>query len=497
MHSFFPLIGIVPFVLLFSLLTFTRWKTWAVTLGVMLLTAVLAVFVWKMGALSAFSATGEGVFLALLPIVWVIFAAVFTYFVGVETGAMETVKTFLTKITPDRNLQAVVIAFCFGGFLESIAGFGTAVAIPTAMLMALGFNPVRAAVISLVANSVPVAFGALGIPVIVLARITGLDLHLLTQYIVFQLLPFAVLVPAALVLISSGSLKESLKSLPGALFIGAVFTLIQTATGLLLGPELVAVLASLGSLVLFTAWRRLRSGVRIIPNGKALAVALVNYGVLLLLVVLTRLVFADLLKSAPFTIAFSIGEHHEKLEWLSTPGTLLLISALVGGLVQGAAWKDLGRVAWETLYRIRWSAFTIVNIVVLAKIMGYSGIIGSVAGGLAAVSGKFFPLIAPLLGALGTFVTGSDTSSNILLGELQKSTAIATGYSPEWIAASNTAGATAGKMISPQSISVAASTVGIGSREREILRGTVLWCLGYVLILGIYVFIAARFFIRG
>ena len=169
---------------------------------------------------------------------------------------------------------------------------------------------------------------------------------------------------------------------------------------------------------------------------------------------------------------------------------MLFVSAIIGGLIQGLSAKKLSSLTALTARKILPSALTILSIVALAKVMGYSGMIISVAATLTAVAGSGYPLIAPLIGALGTFVTGSDTSSNILLGELQKNAAINTGYSPEWITASNTFGATAGKMISPQSISVAASTVGI-KRESEIIRTTIFFCAGYAFIMGIYVYIVA------
>lgn len=489
MKPYLALIGLIPFLVLFTGLVATKFKSYVtglVTLGV---AALLAFFAWHTPLpVIGFSAL-EGLLIALFPIIWVIFAAVFTYHIGVETGAMEVIKARLSMITPDLNVQAVLIAFCLGGFLESVAGFGTAVAIPTAMLMSLGFHPVRSAVISLVANSVPVAFGALGIPVIVLAKITSLDLALLTKYVALQLAPFAFLVPLAILFLATGGLKGLRRSVWDTLFIGFSFTLVQTIVALFVGPELVAVAGSLASLALYAVYRRIVSRTAGKDNG-ALFIAVVNYLILLVLVLVTRLADISVLKAYPFVLTFPVGSHSFSIDWLTTPGTLLFISAVLGGVIQNVRAKALFAIMRKTAVRMAPSALTIISIVALAKVMGYSGMILSVAAGITAVSGAGYPLIAPVLGALGTFVTGSDTSSNILLGELQRNAALNTGYSPEWIAASNTAGATAGKMISPQSISVAASTVGI-TQEREIIRTTIWFCLGYAVVLGAYVYAVA------
>jgi lactate permease len=218
-----------------------------------------------------------------------------------------------------------------------------------------------------------------------------------------------------------------------------------------------------------------------------------NYIILLCLVLATRLPDIRLLKELPFLVRVPLGAHSVAIDWLTTPGTLLLVSALAGGIIQRARIRDMLALFLDAASKIKYSALTIVSIVALAKVMGYSGMIGSVAVVLGAATGKLYPLIAPALGALGTFVTGSDTSSNILLGGLQKETAHALGISPEWITAANTSGATAGKMISPLSISVAASSVGITDKEGAIMKKTLPYCILYVLALGAYVFVVSVF----
>jgi len=485
------ILGFVPFVILFVGLVATKLKSYITGFSVLLITSLLAIFVWKTSVHTVGFGILEGFILAMIPILWVIFAAMFTYFLSVETGSIKVIEEYLTGITPDKNVQAVIMAFCLGGFLESVAGFGTAVAIPAAMLISLGFNPVRAAVITLVANSVPVAFGALGIPVIILSKITSLDLTLLTRYVIIQLAPFAFLVPLAILVIANGSFKGIKKSLFDTMLIGISFTIIQTAVGFLVGPELVAVSGSLGSIILYLLYKRFTSKKRTVDY-RRLYLSIMNYILLLVFVLVTRLVDIPVLKVSPFTVTFSLQGHAVAIDWLTTPGTLLFVAALAGGFFQRASISKICEIIMLTVKKLAPSALTILSIVALAKVMGYSGIIKSVALTLSSLSGKAYPLIAPILGALGTFVTGSDTSSNVLLGELQKNAAVNTGYSPEWITAANTSGATAGKMISPQSISIAAATVGIKD-ERAIIRTTIFYCIGYSFVLGLYVFIVAKF----
>ena len=485
----------LPFLTLFFGLTLTRIPSYLISLFTLLLAAFIAV--WNGTDMDLIlHALLYGSSFALLPILWVIFAAVFTYFVSVKSGAMETIKAYLTNLSDDENIQAVIIAFCLGGFLESVAGFGTAVAIPTVMLISIGIPAIRAAVIALVANSVPVAFGALGIPVIALAELTHLDLALLTKYVAIQLLPFALLVPAAIVWINSGSFRKGARSLPEALGIGGAFSIIQTMTAFWIGPELVALLGALGSLLVYVLWKKIadrkkNSQDATGPATSSILKALSNYIILFILVMLTRVLLPlagiESLKRTPFLLLVPIGTHNFKIDWLTTPGTLLILSTLCGAMFQNVRAGQVFESFFETLSKIKFSAMTIVCIVSLAYVMGDGGMIAAAASILAQTAGSLYPLLAPAIGGLGTFVTGSDTTSNILLGGLQKETALKLTINPEWIAASNTSGATAGKMISPQSIAIAAGTVGIRD-EKAIMRKTLLFCAIYLFLLGLFVY---------
>ena len=470
---------------------------------------VVVLPIWRMPPAYMLQAISEGVFLGLWPIVWVIFAAIFTYNLLVASGAMDTIKKMLSGISPDRRIQALVIAFAFGGFLESTAGFGTAVAIPASILAALGFEPLFAAVICLVANTVPVAFGVVGIPVITLGKVTGLALGELTANTALQLLPLALILPVFLVVIVTGKVSGIKGVLGASIAAGVTFGAIQTVVACTIGPELSAITGSLASLAVILAWNRffpikkiwrfekdstvestIHSGISFMEGLKAWS----PYILILTLVLCTGLApFLSFLGKPPFTISYLFykGLHGKPLSFsfITNPGTLIILSAIIGGLLQGVKFQIMLNTAFSTIKQISGTIITVLSIVSIAKLMGYSGMISSIASCLSTLTGSLFPLVSPFLGALGTFITGSDTSSNVLFGELQKQTALQIGSDPSWIAAANASGATAGKMVSPQSIAIATSATGLTGSEGKILGRTIVYALVFVALLGILVYI--------
>ncbi|MBA4388457.1 MAG: lactate permease [Verrucomicrobia bacterium] len=488
------LVGLIPLLLLFIGLGFTRIPAYVVAITAALISIVMASAGWKASTPAIAWAGLEGAVTALVPIVWVILSAVFIFLVSTETKAINTFRHFLSGVTPDPSLQAVLIAFCLGGFLEAVAGFGSAVAVPAGMLIALGFKPIKAVVLSLVANSVPVAFGALGIPLLALVKVTNLETSILSKNVAVQLAAPAILVPAVLVLMTHQGWKGIGRPIAESLFIGLVFSGTQVLLAWTVGPELVAIGGSLASLLVYVAYRRCISSPppspreQVAPN---LAMAAMPFACLLAMVLLTRLTALRVLQKEPFALVVGPDAHRMTLDLITTPGTLLMISALIGAAAGGLSFRRTWQILCEATWKIRWTAVIVVSILMMAKVMTCSGMITSVAMMLADGAGVFFPLISPWLGAIGTFVTGSDTSSNILLGALQKETAINTGFDPAWISAANTSGATAGKMISPQSISVGASTAGIESQQGEILRTTIWYCAGYLVLLCIIIYVGA------
>ena len=466
--------------------------TWAVG-------AVLAWAFWGFSPDKILGATAEGAAFALWPILLVIVAAIFTYKLAELTGALETIKTMLSSISTDRRVQVLILAWGFGGFLEAVAGYGTAVAIPASILAILGFDPVFAAVISLIANTVPTAFGAVGIPVSTLAALTGLDPSKLSLAVGLQLTPFILLIPFALVMLVGGGFR-ALRGVMGiTLTAGLAFALPQLAAAAFLGPELPALLGSICALAATVGYalvfRPKDRGTSTVTWREGLRAWFPYLLVFLFVLAASKLappVFTTL-NGVHTPVTFFSGGKPVDFHWLSTPGVLILVAAVLGALVQGARPGAIVRTFVKTAWSLNKSFVTVISILALAKVLDYSGMIGSLATVLVAVTGSSYPLFAPLIGALGTFVTGSDTSANVLFGKLQITVAGQTGLNPFWLAAANTAGATAGKMISPQSIAVATGATGLTGQEGKILGQTLVFCLGYVLILGALVWALGPF----
>jgi lactate permease len=466
-------------------------------------TAILAVMVWKMPVWVMVTAALEGTALALWPIMIVIIAAIFAYNLSIHTKSMETIKKMLSGISSDQRIQVLILAWGFGGFLEAVAGYGTAVAIPAGILAALGFQPVFAAVICLIANTVPTAFGAVGIPVTTLAKVTNLDVGPLSYLIGLQLGLFIIVIPFVLIIMTTRSLK-GLKGVTGiTLASGIAFAVPQLLAAKYLGAELPALLGSICSMgvTIFMAkyfYKDKENTTRTGVTFKQGIIAWIPYILVFAFIILTSPLFPAISEffghvKTSVTLYAGSGAKPSVFKWIATPGTLMILAAVVGGLIQGASIRDIIKVFGKTLKQLWKSTVTVISIVSLAKIMGYSGMITSIAVILVKVTGAYFPFISPAIGTLGTFLTGSDTSSNVLFGSLQTEVAGSIGVDPYWLAAANTSGATAGKMISPQSIAVATSATGLIGSEGKIFIQTVKFCLGYVVVLGVLILVGSWF----
>jgi lactate permease len=470
----------------------------------LVLTVVLAVIVWKMPVIGATTAVLEGVALAVWPIILVIIAAVFTYNLSIHTKSMDVIKKMMSNITTDKRILVLILAWGFGGFLEAIAGFGTAVAIPASIMAALGFQPIFAAVICLIANTTPTAFGAIGLPVTTLAKLVNLDVNVLSYAVALQLFVLIVIVPLVLVMITGKSVKAIKGVLGISLASGLSFALPQVFAAKYLGAELPAILGSVICMGVTIAIAKIFYKDTVAKDvekvsGKQIFMAWLPFVLVFAFIMLSSSLVPGVNKAlsvvkTSVTIYQGVGAKPYTFVWLATPGTLIIIATFIGGLLQGAKLSEIVQVLLKTCVQMYKSAITIIAIVALAKVMGYSGMIKSVAVVLVAVTGGFYPLIAPLIGALGTFVTGSDTSANVLFGGLQVEVAKSLNMSPYWLAAINTCGATAGKMISPQSIAVATAATGLAGAEGKILNSTLKVCLVYVIILGLLSYFAAPLF---
>lgn len=498
---FIALIPIIWLMVSLGVLKMPGYKACPIGLAI---TILLAIILWKMTAFDAITASLEGVALALWPIIIVIIAAVFTYNLSVHTKSMDIIKKMMSNITTDKRILVLILAWAFGGFMEAIAGFGTAVAIPASILAALGFDPIFAAIICLIANTTPTAFGAIGIPVTTLAKVSNIDVTQLSYAVGLQLLLLIIVVPIILVMITGKSVK-AIKGVWGiTLASGISFAVPQVFAAKYLGAELPAILGSVicmavtvGIAKVFYKDTASKDVEKI--SAKEAVLAWLPFILVFMFVILSSGLCPPInkaLSSVKTSIQIYSGKGASPyvFNWLSTPGTLIIIATFIGGLVQGAKFSEIAGVLGNTFKQMFKSSITIIAIVALAKVMGYSGMIKSISAVLVATTGRFYPLIAPIIGALGTFVTGSDTSANVLFGKLQVEVARSLHLNEYWLAAANTGGATAGKMISPQSIAVATAATGLAGSEGEILNSTLKFCIVYVAVLGLIAYFVGPVF---
>ena len=453
------LIACIPIVLLMIALGKLKIAGHKVCPIAFVITCLLAVLVWNMQVKDIFTAGLEGVALAIWPIMLVIVAAVFTYNLSIYTGSMEIIKKIMISVTNDKRILVLILAWGFGGFLESIAGFGTAVAIPASILSVLGFDPIFAAVMCLIANTTPTAFGAIGLPVITLSQVTGLDINELSYAATIQLAAMIIIIPFILVAITGKSIK-AIKGVFGiTLASGISFAIPQIFVARFIGAELPAVIGSVicMAVTIFMAKKFYSKN----PNDKThtelnfkkCIMAWLPFILVFLIIIicspLFKVIYNPLASIKTSVLIYSgNGASPYTFSWIVTPGVLIVVATYIGGLLQGFKFKEISIVLLKTVKQMSKSAITIISIVALAKVMGYSGMIKSIADVLVNMAGGFYPIIAPVIGALGTFITGSDTSANVLFGQLQVQAANAIGVNEYWIAASNVMGTTAGKMIS-------------------------------------------------
>ncbi|MBW6410482.1 L-lactate permease [Clostridium weizhouense] len=478
----------------------------------LLITFLLAIFVWKMNVKEAITSVLEGFALALWPIILIIIAAVFIYNLSEYTGSMKTIKNIMTGVTNDKRILVLILAWGFGGFLEAVSGMGTAVTIPASVLAGLGFQPVFAAIICLIANTTSTAFGAIGLPVTTLAKVTSLDIHKLSYIISIQLAPLIIIIPFILIMLTGKNIK-AIKGVIGITLVsGLGFAIPQIIVAKYFGGELPGVVGGAISMALtiFIAEKYYKEAkddkyvIQIVQNNEKLSIKKIILAwspfILIFLFIIIFSPFCPHIYKPLSNIKTSIyiykgiDSKPYTCYWIINPGTLIIIASYISGLIQGVSLKKITSIFWETIKEMYKPAITIISIIALAKIMGYSGMIKSIAEILVLATGTYYPFISPIIGALGTFVTGSDTSSNILFGELQVEAAKSVGINPYWLAASNILGATGGKMISPQSIAVATAATGLTDSEGKILSSTVKICLIYVLVGGIIVFLGRYIF---
>ena len=479
--------ALLPIIWLAVALSVLKMPAHRACLVALVLACTLAVGAWKLPALWAGTAVLEGVLNALWPICLVILAALFTYNITVETGAMERIKGMLGSISPDKRVLALLIGWGFSNFMEGMAGFGTAVAIPASMMVGLGFNPLAAVVGCLVVNSTPTAFGSVGVPTATLISVTGVDPAAVASDIVLIQLPLALISPFFLVCICGGGIRALRGMLPLTTVAALSYALPWFVAGNFLPIELPDLVGSVCSMAAILLLAKPLTG-KNIPAEYALEQAECTvfsitfkeglrawspYIFILVLLLGTSLVTPvhNLIAPLKSTLQVYAGPNPNTLSfsWVNTAGVMIFASALAGGALQGCSAKRMAKTLASTLKAYWKTVLTICCVMSMAKVMSYSGMVGDIATVLVAVAGAAYPLIAPVIGALGGFVTGSGTSTSVLFGGLQAQTAAQLGLSPSWIAAANIMGAGIGKMVCPQSIAVGAGAAGMQGRESEIL----------------------------
>jgi lactate permease len=518
------LFAALPVVVLLGSLAILRIKAhWAAILG-LVTSLVVAVFVFGMPGTMAAATAAYGACFGLLPIGWIILHVIFLYRLTKEKGEFEILQNSLTGITQDSRLQLVLIAFAFGAFFEGAAGFGTPVAVTAAILIGLGFGPLQASGLSLIANTAPVAFGALGIPIITLSAVSGLDLHDLSAMAGRQLPFFSILVPFWLVWAYAGF--RGIKDVwPAILVAGVSFAVPQFIMSNYHGPWLVDIVASLSSLACVTVFLLIWHPKNIwgLNGHDQNAEARASHGyttgqvvkawmpwlILSILVFLWGLpqvkVFLDgfstvkipvyglhnLIERVPPVVAAPQKEGAVyALNWLSATGTGILLAGIISGFVMGYSLREMVKVYWETIKMIRYSILTIAAMLALGFTTRYSGL-DATLGLTFAMTGMFYPFFGTLLGWLGVALTGSDTSSNVLFGSLQRISAEQIGISPTLMCSANSTGGVMGKMIDAQSIVVASTATQWYGHEGEILRYVFFHSLALASLVGILVFFQA------
>lgn len=496
------LIALSPILWLIVALSVLHMPAWKACSLALVIALACALGVENMTTIHAIQAVLQGVALACWPILLVIVAAIFTYNLTLHTKGMDVIKQMLTSVSSDRRVLILLIGWGFGAFLEGMAGFGTAVAIPAGMLAGIGVNPVLAASVCLVANSVPTTFGSIGIPASTLANLTGLDPVQLSTYITLQILPLNIICPFVIVAIVGGSLK-ALKGVFTITLLSALGLAIpELIISAFVGPELAVMASSIVIMALIVLYSHFRPSENPeyamdinpahVPLKGGLLACLPFILIFVFLLVTSKLV--PFINGPLMAIKSSVliytgqGATPYTFVWVNTPGILILLAAFISGKAQSASFGEMLHVLWNTIKGLRNTIITIIAVIATAKVMGYSGMTSQIARTAVEATGMMYPAIAPLIGSVGTFITGSATSSNVLFGNLQTDAAAAINANKAWLAAANSAGTCVGKMISPQSIAIAVGAISLTGKDNEILQAIMKVYVPYIVLLGAIVY---------
>jgi lactate permease len=538
------LVALLPLLTIFVMLGVLKTKAHIAGLAALAVAILVAIFAYDMPAkLALLSATEGGVF-GLFPIMWIVFNALWVYQLTVVSGRFEDLRSSFNLISNDPRVMAILIAFCFGGLLEALAGFGAPVAITGVMLMAVGFSPFKAATVVLLANTAPVAYGAIATPILTAGTLTGIPYEDIGAVVGRQTPILALFVPLVLVGMVDGK-RGIRQTWPVALVCGVSFAIAQFISSNFISVELTDIIASLvalGVTILFLqAWKpagtteaisTLRQetldearnnpvavagggtgdlstgGVGTATStreltGSRIGMALLPYVVIIAVFSIARLItpikdaIAGTDRKIPWpgldgqilgTSGDPISSTIYNFQWLSSPGSLLLICGVIVTILYRISPATAVREYGATAYKLRFAFLTVASVLALAYVMNQSGQTLTIGNWIAA-TGAFFAFLSPILGWLGTAVTGSDTSANALFATLQQTAAQGAGIDETLLVAANTSGGVVGKMISPQNLTIAATAVGIMGREGDLFRYLIRWSVGLILLLCVLVYL--------
>ncbi|WP_445344947.1 L-lactate permease [Acinetobacter bohemicus] len=530
------LIALIPIIFFFLALAVFRLKGSVAGTITVVLALLVSLFAYQVPVAIAFASMIYGFFYGLWPIAWIIIGAVFLYKISVKTGQFNIIRSSILSITEDQRLQMLLVGFAFGTFLEGAAGFGAPVAITAALLVGLGFKPLYAAGLCLIVNTAPVAFGAMGIPIIVAGQVSGVDTMEISQMVGRQL-PFMVPIVLFWIMGIMDGWRGIKETWPAVIVAGGSFAIAQYLTSNFVGPELPDITAAIASLVTLTIllkywkpkhiFRFADQDTSIDENLEAqkqqkysigqIAKAWSPFMILTVMVTIWSVKpFKDLFTKDgalhDLVISIKVPYLHQlvqkmppvvpeiknydaifKFDWFSATGTAIFIAAVITILFLKMKPKEAVVTFGETLNELKTPIYSIGMVLAFAFIANYSGMSATLALALAH-TGKAFTFFSPFLGWVGVFLTGSDTSANALFGALQATTARQIGVPEVLLVAANTSGGVTGKMISPQSIAIACAAVGLVGKESDLFRFTVKHSIVFTIMMGILITLQAYVF---
>ena len=543
------LISVIPILLLIVLMMGFKVSGYKSAVTTLVVTILLVLFVVpamgivpeKYAGLSIYSiaiwSVVEGLLKACFPIILIIIFAIFSYNILCETKEIETIKTQFIQMTSDKGLLVLMLTWGLGGVLEGMAGFGTAVAIPAAILIGLGFKPMFSAVICLVANTVAVGFGAVGLPATTLANqvaasgvATPEELCEVATFIILQLSLMFYITPFLILMMTDRT--KIMKNITIALFVGTCSIVVQFCCAHWIGPETPAILGSVAAIIAMLIYNklfihkenpadeRLRAGESedsemVIVEKKKFTVAKTLkawsvYGLIIFFILISSKIVPPVNEILNTTLVSKfdlpvIGNTF-KFGWLSNAGLMIFLGAMIGGMIQGMSFGKLMTLLAKTTLGLQKTVVTICCLVAMAMLMNNTGMTNDIAKGLVLLTGSAFPFFAPLIGSIGTFVTGSATNANILFGKLQATAASdlglinqgtffgISGNETNWLAAANCAGSEGGKLLSPQSIAIATAACNMEGQDGDIMRKTMPFAIFWILMNGLMVFLGLHVF---